>query len=63
MLPKEGPKELPEDYNRLLEHMGRYFAGDISLRRSASGKGTMTVRFSSDEEIQKFLKLFEEQGS
>ena len=62
-LPKDGPKDLPEHYNRLLEHMGQYFSGDISLRRNASGKGTMTVRFSSDEEVQKFLKLFEESAS
>ncbi len=51
--------ELPEQYNRLLSCMGRYFSKDISLRRDASGKGTMTVRFSSDEEMSAFLSALE----
>ena len=51
--------ELPEQYDRLLSCMGRYFTKDISLRRSASGKGTMTVRFSSDEEVSAFLQALE----
>lgn len=52
-------QELPDDYNRLLQQVGRYFANDISLRRSASGKGTMTIRFSSDDEVHAFLKALE----
>lgn len=55
--------ELPDEYNRLLKHMGGYFSGDISMRRSASGKGTMTIKFSSDEEVRRFLDLFEESAS
>lgn len=53
--------ELPEQYNRLLECMGRYFSKDISLRRDASGKGTMTIRFSSDEEMSALLRVLEQQ--
>ena len=51
--------QLPEQYNRLLSCMGRYFSKEISLRRDASGKGTMTVRFSSDEEMAGFLQVLE----
>jgi len=51
---------LPDEYVKVLEHMGRYFGNNISLRRSASGKGTMTIRFDSDEEMQKFLSALEE---
>lgn len=50
---------LPDDYNRLLSRLGRYFKHDISVRRSASGKGSMTVRFSSDEEVARFLAALE----
>lgn len=53
-------RELPEDYNRLLERMGKYFASDISLRRSSSGKGTMTIHFKSDEEVKNFVKALED---
>ena len=52
--------ELPQDYYRILEHVGKYFSRDISLKRSASGKGVMTIRFESDEEVQAFVKALEE---
>lgn len=60
---EEKPKkkvELPDDYYRVLEHMGKYFSNDISMKRSANGKGTMTIRFDSDEEMARFLKALDE---
>lgn len=59
--PKVSPvQELPDDYCRVLEHIGKYFQQDISLKRSAGGKGTMTIRFSSDDEMRTFLKALED---
>lgn len=55
-------QELPDDWYRVLSHMGKYFESDISVKRAASGKGTMTVKFSSDEEVAKFLKALEDAG-
>lgn len=59
MTPKEkketAAQDLPDDYCHLLEVMGRYFGNDISLKRSKGGKGVMTIRFTSDEEIRSFL--------
>ena len=52
--------ELPQDYYRILEHVGKYFSNDISLKRTASGKGVMTIRFDSDEEVKAFVKALEE---
>ena len=54
------PQELPDDYCRVLEHIGKYFKQDISLKRSSGGKGTMTIKFSSDEEMRLFLKALED---
>ena len=42
--------------------MGKYFGNNISLKRTAAGKGTMTVRFDSDQEMFNFLKALEESG-
>ena len=53
--PKAPQAPLPYSYDRLLERMGKYFSHDISVRRSANGKGSMTIRFASDEEVEKFL--------
>ena len=52
-------QELPEEYFRVLEIVGKYFENNISLKRSVGGKGSMTIHFSSDEEIRKFLKAIE----
>jgi len=49
------PSELPQMYYRLLENVGRYFGENISLKRSDSGKGTLTIRFDSDEQMERFL--------
>ena len=53
-------QELPDEYFRVLEHIGKYFEQDISLKRSAGGRGTMTIRFNSDSEVQRFLKALDD---
>ena len=53
-------QELPDEYFRVLEHIGKYFEQDISLKRSAGGKGTMTIKFNSDAEVQRFLKALDD---
>ena len=52
--------ELPQEYYRILEHVGKYFSNEISLKRNSNGKGVMTIRFDSDEEVQKFVKALED---
>ena len=51
---------LPDEYYRVLEHIGKFFDKSISLKRSDSGKGTMTIHFDSDDEIRRFLKALED---
>ena len=55
-----GTEALPEPYYRILEHIGKYFDSSISLKRTPSGKGTMTIRFGSDEEVDRFLKALDD---
>ena len=57
---KEDPQELPELYYRVLEHVGRYFGDHISLKRSKEGKGSLTIRFDSDAQMEDFLKMLEQ---
>ena len=52
-------QDLPEEYFKVLEIVGRYFENNISLKRNNGGKGSMTIHFNSDEEIRKFLKAIE----
>ncbi|MGM9743419.1 MAG: ParB/RepB/Spo0J family partition protein [Candidatus Cryptobacteroides sp.] len=53
-------EELPEDYCRVLEHIGKFFDKSISLKRTPSGKGTMTIHFDSDDEVRRFLKALDD---
>ena len=41
--------------------MGRIFGDNISLKRSPSGKGSITLRFNSDAEMEELLKVLERQ--
>ena len=53
-------QELPDEYFKVLEIVGKYFENNISLKRSNGGKGSMTIHFTSDEEVRRFLKALEE---
>ena len=53
-------QELPDEYFKVLEIVGKYFENNISLKRSNGGKGTMTIHFTSDDEVRRFLKALEE---
>ncbi len=53
-------QDLPEEYVRVLERVGKYFENNISLKRSENGKGSMTIHFGSDEEVRRFLKALED---
>ena len=57
---QDGFQDLPDDYFRVLEHIGKFFEQDISLKRGTNGRGTMTIKFNSDEEVRKFLKALED---
>lgn len=56
---RKEPAPLPDSYGRLAGCMGKFFAKDISVRRSSTGKGTLTINFSSDGEIDRFLEALE----
>ena len=57
---QEEAQDLPDEYFRVLEIVGKYFENNISLKRSNTGKGSMTIHFNSDQEVQKFLKALED---
>lgn len=53
-------QDLPEEYFKVLEIVGKYFENNISLKRSGNGKGSMTIHFTSDAEVKRFLKALED---
>jgi len=57
---KAEEQDLPDEYFKVLEIVGKYFENNISLKRANNGKGSMTIHFNSDEEVRKFLKALED---
>lgn len=54
-------QELPPLYYRLLDSIGPYVGeNSLSLRRGSDGKGTLTIRFESDQQVESFLKALEQ---
>ena len=51
--------ELPENYFKVIETLGKYFDNNISVKRSDKGSGELVIRFSSDKEIDSFLQAIE----
>ena len=52
---QERVHEIPQEHKDLCKEVARYCKGEISLKRSNSGKGTMTIHFNSDKETSALL--------
>lgn len=53
-------EDLPEEYVKVLEIVGKYFENDISMKRASNGRGSMTIHFTDDEQVRRFLKALED---
>lgn len=51
----EGASMMPELHKDLCRDVAKYFKGKISLKRNDDGKGSITINFSSDAEVNRFL--------
>ncbi|HCT94659.1 MAG: chromosome partitioning protein ParB [Bacteroidetes bacterium GWE2_39_28] len=57
---EEHTQELDESFFRLLDFLGKYFNNNISLKKEGKeGAGSITIRFSGDEEIINFINAIE----
>ncbi|MBR4883441.1 MAG: ParB/RepB/Spo0J family partition protein [Bacteroidales bacterium] len=54
--------ELPENYFKVIDTLGKYFNNNISVKRSDKGAGELVIRFSSDKEMDDFLSALENSG-
>lgn len=51
-------EEYPESYTRLVEYLEKFFSQDIAIKRSKGGGGKIIIDFSSDKDIERFIKQF-----
>lgn len=54
--------ELSDNFFKVIETLGKYFNNNISIKRNSKGEGELTIRFSSDIEMDNFLKTLEEKN-
>jgi len=47
---------LDQKYEEYVKKIGAYCSDQVSLRRSPSGKGTLTIHFENDEQLDAFMK-------
>ncbi len=55
----EEEQEYPESYTRLVEQFEKLFSQNISIKRSKTGGGRITIDFASDADIEQFVNRFD----
>lgn len=49
-------EELPENYCTLVELLELYFNNNINIKRNEKGEGSITINFTSDNEVEEFIE-------
>lgn len=59
--PRDIPKARKDEgkYDFFVRDLSNYFPTPVKFQRSEQGKGSITLKFSSDEELQKLVELFQ----
>lgn len=57
--PTKGKSEKSEDIRLLEKDFTNYFSMPVKVARSQNGKGSVTFKFSSDDELHQLVKIFE----
>lgn len=51
---------ITEEYSMLKDFLSSRFKREVIVRRSSSGKGSLTVKFDSDVQVRQFLDMLED---
>ncbi len=55
----KGTKRLPEEYNLLKTKLSDFFQTKVQMTCSQQGKGKISIPFSSEEELERIIALFD----
>ena len=56
---KDRKKGLPEEYVPLRDHLADFFQTKVQMTCSSEGKGSISIAFSSEEELERIVALFD----
>lgn len=57
--PKRPKAQTPEEYRALGAQLSSYFGTDVKLACSASGKGKITIPFTTTEELERIMEILD----
>lgn len=55
----EEKKRLPANYQQVVDHLSKWLGAKVDMKRSSKGKGTLTINFSSDDDLNRILDTME----
>jgi ParB family chromosome partitioning protein len=50
------------EYDELKDHLSKFFSSDVDFRRNNKGSGRIVIPFSSDQDLERILGLFDRLG-
>lgn len=56
---EKSPKKTSGGYEAFERELSNYFPTPVKFARSASGKGSITLKFDNDDQLQRLVELFE----
>ncbi|MDR0538182.1 MAG: ParB/RepB/Spo0J family partition protein [Tannerellaceae bacterium] len=56
---KDHAPKLPEEYKMLKDHLSRFFSTKVQLTYGDNGKGKISIPFSSEEDLERVISLFD----
>lgn len=59
--PAPAADTLPGDFQRMVDVLGRYFDDNVSVKLGNGGKGTLTLKFRNQKQLQDFCKLLDKE--
>lgn len=56
-------KKLDENYQKLQNHLRKYFHAEVELKRTSKGKGKIIIPFNSDDDLERIVGAFDKLNS
>lgn len=56
---KKARKVLPEEYDILRRQLSAFFNSDVNLSCSKGGKGTISIRFNNEKDLERIIELLD----
>ncbi len=52
-------KRLPANYQQVVDHLSKWLGAKVDMKRSSKGKGSLTINFASDDDLNRILDTME----